>query len=82
MKGVEQFGEFAIVIRLAMMTKPGEQFVIRRNALAMIRNAFKENGIEFAVPTVQVSSEGHESEAHAAAARHLSQRSNSDEPAA
>ncbi len=82
MKGVEQFGEFAIVIRLAMMTKPGEQFVIRRNALAMIRNAFKENGIEFAVPTVQVSSEGHEAEAHAAAARHLSQRASSDEPAA
>ncbi|WP_411969710.1 mechanosensitive ion channel family protein [Rhizobium sp. 3T7] len=81
MKGVEQFGEFAIVIRLAMMTKPGEQFVIRRNALAMIRNAFKENGIEFAVPTVQVSSEGHDAEAHAAAARHLSQRPSSDEPA-
>lgn len=81
MKGVEQFGEFAIVIRLAMMTKPGEQFVIRRNALAMIRNAFKENGIEFAVPTVQVSSEGHEAEARAAAARHLSQRPGSEEPA-
>lgn len=81
MKGVEQFGEFAIVIRLAMMTKPGEQFVIRRNALAMIRNAFKENGIEFAVPTVQVSSEGHEADARAAAARHLSQRPSSEEPA-
>ncbi|EPE95456.1 small-conductance mechanosensitive channel transmembrane protein [Rhizobium grahamii CCGE 502] len=81
MKGVEQFGDFAIVIRLAMMTKPGEQFVIRRNALAMIRNAFKENGIEFAVPTVQVSSESHEAD-HAAAARHLSQLSGSGEPAA
>jgi small-conductance mechanosensitive channel len=74
MKGVEQFGEFAIVIRLAMMTKPGEQFVIRRNALAMIRTAFKENGIEFAVPTVQVSGEGREAEAHAAAARQLVQK--------
>ncbi|MCS0460147.1 MULTISPECIES: mechanosensitive ion channel family protein [Rhizobium] len=81
MKGVEQFGEFAIVIRLAMMTKPGEQFVIRRNALAMIRNAFKENGIEFAVPTVQVSSEGHEADARAAAASRLSQRPSSEEPA-
>ncbi|QFY61232.1 mechanosensitive ion channel family protein [Rhizobium grahamii] len=75
MKGVEQFGEFAIQIRLAMMTKPGEQFVIRRNALAMIRNAFKENGIEFAVPTVQVSGEGRDSEARAAAARFASQHS-------
>lgn len=75
MKGVEQFGEFAIEIRLSMMTKPGEQFVIRRNALAMIRNAFKENGIEFAVPTVQVSGEGRDAEARAAAARFAAQRS-------
>jgi small-conductance mechanosensitive channel len=83
MKGVEQFGEFAIEIRLSMMTKPGEQFVIRRNALAMIRNAFKENGIEFAVPTVQVSSEGRDAEARAAAARFTAQRSGEgSEPAA
>ena len=74
MKGVEQFGDFAIVIRLAMMTKPGEQFVIRRNALAMIRTAFKENGIEFAVPTVQVAGEGREAEARAVAARQLAQK--------
>jgi hypothetical protein len=33
MQGVEQFGGFAIQIRLKMMTKPGEQFVIRRRAL-------------------------------------------------
>ncbi|MBB4231171.1 mechanosensitive ion channel family protein [Rhizobium mongolense] len=74
MKGVEQFGEFAIELRLSMMTKPGEQFVIRRNALAMIRNAFKENGIEFAVPTVQVAGDGREAEARAAAARHVTQK--------
>jgi small-conductance mechanosensitive channel len=83
MKGVEQFGEFAIVIRLAMMTKPGEQFVIRRNALAMIRTAFKENGIEFAVPTLQVSSETHDADANAAAARYAAQKNNPGaEPAA
>jgi small-conductance mechanosensitive channel len=82
MKGVEQFGEFAIVIRLAMMTKPGEQFVIRRNALAMIRTAFKENGIEFAVPTLQVSSETHNADAGAAAARYAAQKHGSGaEPA-
>ncbi|MDM9620183.1 mechanosensitive ion channel family protein [Rhizobium sp. S96] len=81
MKGVEQFGDFAIEIRLAMMTKPGEQFVIRRNALAMIRNAFKENGIEFAVPTVQVSSEGREAEGHAAAARLTAVQAAGGEPA-
>jgi small-conductance mechanosensitive channel len=64
-----------------MMTKPGEQFVIRRNALAMIRNAFKENGIEFAVPTVQVSGE-REVEANVAAARYAAQARAGGEPAA
>ena len=29
MQGVEQLGDFAIQIRMKMMTKPGEQFVIR-----------------------------------------------------
>jgi small-conductance mechanosensitive channel len=83
MKGVEQFGEFAIEIRLSMMTKPGEQFVIRRNALAMIRNAFKENGIVFAVPTVQVSGEGRDTEASAAAAARYAARARAgSEPAA
>lgn len=55
MQGVEQFGDYAIQIRVKMMTKPGEQFTIRRKALAMIRKAFNENGIKFAQPTVQVA---------------------------
>jgi hypothetical protein len=33
MQGVEQFGDYAIQPRMKMMTKPGEQFVIRRRAL-------------------------------------------------
>ncbi|AIC28850.1 mechanosensitive ion channel MscS-like protein [Rhizobium etli bv. mimosae str. IE4771] len=80
MKGVEQFGEFAIELRLSMMTKPGEQFVIRRNALAMIRNAFKENGIEFAVPTVQVAGD-RAVEVDAAAARYAAYARAGGEPA-
>lgn len=55
MQGVEQFGDFAIKIRMKMTTKPGEQFVIRRKGYAMIKKAFAENGIQFATPTVQVS---------------------------
>jgi small-conductance mechanosensitive channel len=55
MQGVEQFGDYGIQIRLKMTTKPGEQFVIRRRALALIKKAFDENGIRFAVPTVQVA---------------------------
>ena len=37
------------------MTLPGEQFVIRRKAYAMIKKAFDANGIKFAFPTVQVA---------------------------
>lgn len=55
MQGVEQFGDFAIQIRMKMMTKPGEQFIIRRKAYAMIKQAFDDNGIKFAKPTVQVA---------------------------
>jgi small-conductance mechanosensitive channel len=55
MQGVEQFGDFAIQIRMKMMTKPGEQFVIRRRAYGMIKKAFSANGIAFAFPTVTVA---------------------------
>jgi moderate conductance mechanosensitive channel len=55
MQGVEQFGDFAIQIRMKMMTKPGEQFTIRRRAYALIKRAFDANGIKFAYPTVQVA---------------------------
>ena len=55
MQGVENFGDFAIQIRMKMTTKPGEQFRIRRKAFAMIKKAFDENGIHFAYPTVQVA---------------------------
>lgn len=59
MQGVVQFGDFAIQIQTKMMTKPGDaQFLARRRALLMINQAFTENGIGFAVPTVQVSGEG------------------------
>ncbi len=68
MQGVEQFGEFAIQLRLKMMTRPGEQFMIRRRAFALIKKAFDENGIRFAFPTVQVA--GRE-DAEPAAARQV-----------
>jgi moderate conductance mechanosensitive channel len=57
MQGVDQLGDFAVQIRAKMMTLPGEQFVIRRQAYAMIKKAFDENGIKFAFPTVQVATE-------------------------
>jgi small-conductance mechanosensitive channel len=71
MQGVEQFGDFAIQLRLKMMTRPGEQFVIRRKAFAMIKKAFDENGISFAFPTVQVAGRGEPSAAAAQQALRL-----------
>jgi moderate conductance mechanosensitive channel len=70
MQGVEQFGDYAIQIRLKMMTKPGEQFVIRRRAYALIKKAFDANGIRFAFPTVQVAGGGDAAATAAAAAQH------------
>ena len=67
MQGIEEFGEYAINIRTKMMTKPGEQFVIRRRANAMIKKAFDENGIHFAFPTVQLAGGGGDANAAAAA---------------
>ncbi|MCC6212638.1 MAG: mechanosensitive ion channel family protein, partial [Burkholderiales bacterium] len=68
MQGVEQFGDFAIQIRMKMKTLPGEQFIIRRKAFAMIKKAFDANGIKFAFPTVQVAGAGEAPAAVAAAA--------------
>ena len=58
MQGVEQFGDFAIQVRLKMKTLPNKQFTIRRRAYALIQKAFAENGIQFAFPTVQVAGQG------------------------
>ena len=53
-------------IRIKMMTKPGEQFIVRRRALAMIKKAFDANGIGFAFPTVMVGGGGQDEAAAAA----------------
>jgi moderate conductance mechanosensitive channel len=55
MQGVDALGDFAVQIRMKMMTLPGENFVIRRKAFAMIKQAFDANGIKFAFPKVQVA---------------------------
>jgi small-conductance mechanosensitive channel len=58
MQGVDSFGDFAIVLKLKLMTKPGVQFAIKRRAFMMIKKAFDENGIKIAVPTVHVEGGG------------------------
>ncbi len=79
MQGVEQMGDFAIQLRLKMMTRPGEQFAIRRRAYALIKKAFAENGIKFAFPTVQVA--GGSGDGVTAAARQAFEMTHPPQPA-
>ncbi|MGO6816054.1 mechanosensitive ion channel family protein [Rhizobium leguminosarum] len=55
MQGIEQMADYGVQIRLKFMTKPGEQFGVRRKALSMLKKTFAEKGIQFATPTVHVS---------------------------
>lgn len=71
MQGVQQFGEYGLSVRTKMMTKPGEQFVIRHKANALIKKAFDENGIKFALPQVHVASADDSADATAAAAQQI-----------
>ncbi len=67
MQGVDAFGDYAVQIRMKMMTLPGENFVVRRQALFRIKKAFDANGIKFAFPTVQLAGDGEQSTAASAA---------------
>lgn len=67
MKGVEQFNDFGMELSFAVMTRPGQQTAVKRRAQTMMRDAFMENGIEFAHPTVHVGSDVSPAAAAAAA---------------
>ncbi len=69
LQGVDAIAERGLVIKLKFMAKPGEQFMIRRRAYVAVEEAFLENGIELAFPTVRVRAEDLPPEAAAAAAR-------------
>ena len=60
-------GDFGIELSFSFTAVPGHQSMIRRKAYSMIRQAFMENGIGFAQPTVQV---GGDDASNAAAAAH------------
>lgn len=69
MKGLEEFGDYGVVLSFGMTLKPSPlQSMIRRRANLMIRAAFKENGIEFATPSVQVGNDDRSGAAAAATA--------------
>lgn len=75
MQGIDSFGDYAIVLRIKLTTKPGTQFGIKRRAFMMIKAAFAENGIKIAVPTVHVEGGG-ETAAAAHQAYEASKKSN------
>ena len=77
MQGIDNFGDYAIVLRMKMMTRPGTvQYSMKRRAYVMIKKAFEENGIKIAVPTVHVESAGQE--AAAAAGQEIVRRKQSE----
>jgi small-conductance mechanosensitive channel len=53
-QGVRRMEEFNMVLGVKFMTRPGEQWVIRREAYHKIRDTFEENGIHLAERNVKV----------------------------
>jgi small-conductance mechanosensitive channel len=69
MKGIDEISDQGTKLSFGMTLKPTQlQSAIRRRAYAMLRQAFNENNIDIAVPTVKVS--GGKDDDVAAAARH------------
>ncbi|PTE11110.1 mechanosensitive ion channel protein MscS [Mesorhizobium helmanticense] len=54
MQGVQEFGEYGIVLRVKATTRPGGAFAMKRQFYVRIRQVFKEQGIELPFPTVHI----------------------------
>jgi small-conductance mechanosensitive channel len=67
-QGVTQVDDSGFVIGVKFITQPGEQFMVRREAYARIKQAFVQNGIEFASRRVTVDSDAEADAGRAAAA--------------
>ena len=57
MQGVQEFGEYGIVLRMKVTTRPGGAFAMKRKFYLRVRQVFKDNNIELPVPTVHI--QGH-----------------------
>ncbi len=53
-QGVNQMDDSAMIVRVKFMTKPGDQFDVRKVVYQRIRELFEENGIRFAHREVTV----------------------------
>jgi small-conductance mechanosensitive channel len=67
-QGVTLVDDSGFVIGIKFVSRPGEQFMIRRHAYTRIKQAFVENGIEFASRRVTVDTHDEGQAAQAAAA--------------
>ena len=61
-QGVFDFNDVGMVIRGKFMAKPGKQFVLRKEIYNRVKQAFADNGIEFARREVHVAIPGLENQ--------------------
>lgn len=59
-QGVRRMEEFNMVVGVKFMTKPGEQWLVRRDAYQKVRDIFEANGIRMAERNVVVEIQGGE----------------------
>lgn len=74
MQGVQEFGEYGIVVRLKVTLKPGGAFQMKRKFYVAVRQAFKEHGIKLPGPSVQIQQDEAAVAALAAAQAHTTRR--------
>ena len=55
-QGIHQLADHGLLVRAKFTARPGEQFLIKRQALQRIKHAFDTAGISFAYPTVTIHS--------------------------
>lgn len=59
-QGVRRMEEFNMVVGVKFMTRPGEQWLVRRDAYQAVRDVFEANGIRMAERNVKVEIAGDE----------------------
>jgi small-conductance mechanosensitive channel len=72
LQGIDEFGDYGIVIKVKMVCQPGGQYIVRKKAYLRIKELFDENDVKFAYPTVRIADEvadGSEQNETAAAAK-------------
>ncbi len=63
-QGVWMMEDSAMIIRVKFMTRPGDQFQVRKIAYAEIRALFEREGIQFASREVKVRLDDHDHDRH------------------